>query len=206
MEGETVGGPKSRSSWNEPFSCFAQPLGKVDFNPLKFGRQLQGRIQIIQIKFWEWVNYSLWFRPLFFTSWPPFIFDLHVFTFLFLASFCFGLFLVPSIHSMFGLLLIFISLCCFWIFWPLLFTFTFWISDSETKCECRSGDGNKFRFISDITGSFAMSEPFDPGYLEWQKQMKEEGISSCQHCDSSRAFVSPWSWSRLYAWVLVVML
>ena len=127
MEGEKLAGTKSRSSWNEPFSCFAQPLGKVDFNPLKFGRQLQGRIQIIQIKFWEWVNYSLWFRPLFFTSWPPFIFDLHVFTFLFLASFCFGLFLVPSIHSMFDLFLIFISLCCFWIFWPLVFTFTFGI-------------------------------------------------------------------------------
>ena len=38
------------------------------------------------------------------------------------------------------------------------------------------GDVNKFRFISDITGSFAMNEPFDPGYLEWQKRMKEEGF------------------------------
>ena len=26
-----------------------------------------------------WVNYSLWFWPLLLTSWPPFIFDLHVF-------------------------------------------------------------------------------------------------------------------------------
>ena len=52
------------------------------------------------------------------------------------------------------------------------FYFHFWNSDSETRCECRSGDVNKFRFISDITGSFAMSEPFDPGYLEWQKQMR----------------------------------
>ena len=100
---------------------------------------------------------------------PPF-FSTSV---VFLPSFlCFDLFLVSSIHSMFDLFLIFISLCCFWTFWPLVFTFTFGISDSETRCECRSGDVNKFRFISDITGSFAMSEPFDPGYLEWQKQMR----------------------------------
>ena len=104
------------------------------------------------------VNYSLWFWPLFLTSWPPFIFDLHVFlpllfltfwTLFVLASFCFGLFLVQSIHSTFDLSSI-ISLCCFWIFWPLVFTFTFGISDPETKWECRSCDGG--------------------------------GISSCKHC------------------------
>ena len=34
---------------------------KVDFNPLKFGRQLQERIQIIQIKFWESVDLCAFF-------------------------------------------------------------------------------------------------------------------------------------------------
>ena len=34
---------------------------KVDFNPLKLGRQLHGRIQIIQIKFWESVDLCAFF-------------------------------------------------------------------------------------------------------------------------------------------------
>ena len=70
--------------------------------------------------------------------WPPCFFTSIVFDLL--ASFCFGLFLVQSIHSTFDLSSI-ISLCCFWIFWPLVFTFTFGISDPETKWECRSCDG-----------------------------------------------------------------
>ena len=61
------------------------------------------------------VNYSLWFWPLFLTSWPPCCFDLFCFwplSFLtslvfylpfISASFCFDLFLVPIIHSMFDL-------------------------------------------------------------------------------------------------------
>ena len=37
----------------------------------------------------------------------------------------------------------------------------------------RVGVINKFWIISDF--SFAMSEPFDRGYVEWQKRMKDEG-------------------------------
>ena len=84
--------------------------------------------------------------------WPPWF--LTPIVFYLLASFCFGLFLVQSIHSMFDLSSI-ISLCCFWIFWPLVFTFTFGISHSETKWECRSCDVNKFWIISNISGSFS---------------------------------------------------
>ena len=62
------------------------------------------------------------------------------------------------------------------------------------------GDVNKFRFISDITGSFAMNEPFDPGYLEWQKRMKEEGFQVVL----GLLGLSPEK--TLCVWVLVVML
>ena len=73
------------------------------------------------------------------------------------ASFCFDLFLVPIIHSMFDL----------WFSLSLL-EFMF-LKQSET-CWCCAV--NKFRIISDF--SFAMSEPFNRGYVEWQKWMKDD--------------------------------
>ena len=63
-----------------------------------------------------------------------------------------------------------------------------------------TGDVNKFRFFSDITGSFAMSEQFDPRYLEWQKRMKEEGFQVVL----GLLGLSPEK--TLCVWVLVVML
>ena len=52
-------------------TCGAQ-RGKVDFNPLKFERQLQGRIHFIEIKFWESVDLRVFCpAPRTFTFAPP---------------------------------------------------------------------------------------------------------------------------------------
>ena len=66
----------------------------------------------------------------------------------------------------------------------------------------RVGVINKFWIISDF--SFAMSEPFDRGYVEWQKRMKDEGyqvVSIVKRQDNEiplvhgdlEVLVSPWS-------------
>ena len=73
------------------------------------------------------------------------------------------------------------------------------LKQSET-CWCCTV--NKFRIISDF--SFAMSEPFDRGYVEWQKRMEDEGyqvVSIVKRQDTEiplvhgdlEVLVSPWS-------------
>ena len=76
------------------------------------------------------VNYSLWFWPLFLTSWPPCCF----WPLLFLTSFVFDLFSFwPSFY--FGFFLfwpLFVSNYSFNV-WSLVFTFTFGVNVFETK-------------------------------------------------------------------------